>query len=125
MGPRTSRTSTPPRHGLEYFAEVCVDRLAIRNHVVAAIPGDVGMLVMELSGETGVTPEWPLILLSAGVGPVGLAALPKHLSCRLRGLARSSPRWWRASGSRRGASGADASTSRVGAFSPCRCEPPA
>jgi len=33
---------------LEYFAEICVDRLELRNRLTAAVQGDVGLLFMEL-----------------------------------------------------------------------------
>lgn len=92
---------------LEYFAEVCVDRLAIRNRVAAAIPGGVGLLVMELSGENGVTPEWALILLSASVGPVRTSRIAETLElspARARAIlaAMAAGEWLEARGDRRG-----------------------
>jgi hypothetical protein len=92
---------------LEYFAAVCVDRLAIRNRVAAAIPGDVGLLVMELSGENGVTPEWPLILLSTSVAPVRTSRIAETLElspARARAILASmvAGEWLEARGERRG-----------------------
>jgi hypothetical protein len=54
---------------LEFFAETCVNRVAIQNRVSAAIPGDVGLLIMEIQNAGDIS-AWPWILLSARLGPV-------------------------------------------------------
>ena len=92
---------------LEYFAEVCVDRLAARNRVTDALPADVGLLVMELHGEPGVTAEWPLILLGAGVSPVRTSRIAEALGlspARVRAILASmaAAGWLGARGDRRG-----------------------
>jgi hypothetical protein len=106
-GPRYEPHEHPASPWLEYFAEVCVDRLAIRNRVAAAIPGDVGLLVMELSAENGVTPEWPLILLSTSVAPVRTSRIAEILElspARARAIlaAMVAGGWLEARGERRG-----------------------
>jgi Fic family protein len=62
-------TYAPSEHSatpwLEYFARICVNRLDARNRALAALPGDIGLLFMELSQEGHAGPEWPAILLGA------------------------------------------------------------
>jgi Fic/DOC family len=92
---------------LEYFAEVCVDRLAIRNRVGAAVPADVGMLVMELSSVAGASPEWALIALSASVGLLRTSRVADTLELspgRARAILASmvATGWLEARGERRG-----------------------
>lgn len=92
---------------LEYFAEVCVDRLAIRNRVAAAVPADVGLLVMELSAERWAAPEWALVALSASVGPVRTSRVAEALDlspARARAIlaAMVAAGWLEARGERRG-----------------------
>jgi Fic family protein len=92
---------------LEYFAGVCVDRLAIRNRVAAAVPADVGLLVMELSGKRGTSPEWALVALSASVGLVRTSRVAEALDlspARARAIlaAMVAAGWLEARGERRG-----------------------
>lgn len=73
---------------LEYFAEICVRRVAIRNRVAAAVPGDIGLLVMELH-RSNATEEWPLILLSARLAPLRTTRMAEMLglsSARMRAI---------------------------------------
>lgn len=53
---------------LEYFAEICVARLDDRNRLTAAMPHDMGLLLMETGG--GLGPHVPAILLSARMAPI-------------------------------------------------------
>ncbi len=106
-GPRYEPHEHSATPWLEYFAEVCVDRLAIRNRVAAAIPGDVGLLVMELGATSGVTQEWALILLSASVAPVRTSRIAEMLELsgvRVRAILASmiANEWLEARGERRG-----------------------
>ena len=55
---------------LEYFAQICVNRLDARNRALAALPQDIGLLFMELSQDRRAGPEWPAILLGARMSPV-------------------------------------------------------
>lgn len=64
---------------LEYFAEICVGRLEIRNRVTAAVPGDLGLLFMELGGQR-IAPEWPAVLLSARLAPVRTTWIASNLN---------------------------------------------
>ena len=72
---------TPHDHAatpwLEYYAEICVSRLDSRNRVVAAMPNDLGILLMETGGELG--PDVPAILLSARLAPLRTSPLAASL----------------------------------------------
>lgn len=67
-------TYAPQEHSatpwLEYFAEICVNRLDARNRVLNALPGDIGLIAMEISDLRGAGPEWAAILLSARLSPI-------------------------------------------------------
>jgi Fic family protein len=67
-------TYEPAEHSatpwLEYFAQICVNRLDARNRALAALPQDIGLLFMELSEERRAGPEWPPILLGARLSPL-------------------------------------------------------
>ncbi len=100
----------PERHAatawLEYFAEICVNRVAIRNRVTAAIPGDMGLLMMELE-ESGPSPDRALILLSAAIAPVRTSRLAEILGLspgRVRAMlgVLTASGWLEALGERRG-----------------------
>lgn len=104
-------TYQPDEHSatpwLEYFAGVCVDRLAIRNRVAAAVPADVGLLVMELGAERGAAPDWALVALSASVGLVRTSRVAEALDlspARARAIlaAMVASGWLEARGERRG-----------------------
>jgi len=75
-------TYAPGEHSatpwLEYFAGICVNRLAIRNRLTAALPGDFGLLVMELHGTRGAA-EWPAVLLGALFAPVRTTRVAESL----------------------------------------------
>jgi len=91
---------------LEYFAEICVTRADIRNRVSAAIPGDIGLLTMELSGP-GETSRWAGILLAARIAPVRTTPLAAALGLspgRVRAMlqAMSEAGWLDPIGERRG-----------------------
>jgi Fic family protein len=66
-------TYQPEEHSatewLEYFAEICVNRLEIQNRVAAAVQADIGLLVMELQ-DSAYSAEWPFILLAARLAPI-------------------------------------------------------
>ena len=64
---------------LEYFAEICVNRLDARNRMLAALPQDLGLLFIETSGDAGAGPEWPAILLSARLAPLRTTAVAQML----------------------------------------------
>ncbi len=90
---------------LEYFAEICVRRAEIRNRVTAAIPGDIGLLTMELDGSRAT--QWPGILLSARVAAVRTTPLAAALGlspARVRAMLRemSEEGWLEPIGERRG-----------------------
>lgn len=91
---------------LEYFAEICVNRAEIRNRVTAAIPGDIGLLTMELDGSRQ-TVQWPGILLGARIAPVRTTPLAASLGlspARVRAMLRemSNAGWLEPIGERRG-----------------------
>ncbi len=92
---------------LEYFAEVCVARLGARNRVMSAIPHDLGLLFMELSGEQRAGPQWPAILLSVRMAPVRTTWVAEALGlspARARAMlgAMSDAGWLMPLGDRRG-----------------------
>jgi Fic family protein len=91
---------------LEYFAEICVNRVEIRNRVTNAIPGDIGLLVMELQ-DSSAGGEWPIILLSARLGPIRTTRIAEVLELspgRARAILGAMARagWLEADGARRG-----------------------
>lgn len=91
---------------LEYVAEICVRRAAIRNRVTAAIPGDIGLLTMELGGSRS-TVQWPGVLLSARIAPIRTTPLAAALGlspARVRVMLReiSDAGWLEPIGERRG-----------------------
>jgi hypothetical protein len=103
-------TYNPEEHSatawLEYFAQICVNRVGIRNRLIAALPGDIGLLVMELAGSPG-SAEWPVILLGARLAPVRTTRMAEilHLSPgRVRVMLVSMARagWLEPVGERRG-----------------------
>lgn len=103
-------TYSPGEHSatpwLEYFAGICVNRLAIRNRLTAALPGDFGLLVMELHGTRGAA-EWPAILLGALFAPVRTTRVAESLGLspgRARAMLgeMASAGWLEANGERRG-----------------------
>ena len=102
-------TYDPERHAatewLEYFAELCVGRLELRNRLDAAVGGDVGMLTMELPGPPSV--ERLLILLGARLAPIRVSTIagPLGLStARVRAIVAplAADGWLIALGERRG-----------------------
>ena len=106
-GPRYEPLEHSATPWLEYFAEVCVQQLGIRNRVTAAIPADVGLLVMELDGRAGATEHWPLILLSASVAPIRTTRVAELFGLspgRARAIlgAMAADGWLEARGERRG-----------------------
>lgn len=76
-------TYLPSEHSatpwLEYFAQVCVNRLGPRNRVLAALPQDIGLLSMELSQDRRAGPEWPAILLGARMSPLRTSRVAEML----------------------------------------------
>lgn len=91
---------------LEYFAEICVTRIEIRNRVTAAIPGDIGLLMMELEGARQAA-DWPVILLATRIAPVRttqLASLLELSPGRVRAMLQEISRagWLEPVGERRG-----------------------
>lgn len=91
---------------LEYYAEICVNRLEIRNRLTAALPNDAGLLVMELEG-TPRSDQWPIILLAARLAPVRttrmaelLGLSPARVRAMLAEMAREG--WLEPVGERRG-----------------------
>lgn len=69
-GPTYQPTEHSATRWLEYFAQICVNRLDARNRALAALPQDIGLLFMELSQERRAGPEWPPILLGARLSPL-------------------------------------------------------
>jgi Fic family protein len=101
---RPSEHSATP--WLEYFAEICVNRAEIRNRVIAAIPGDIGLLTMELDGSRE-TSQWAGILFAARIAPVRTTPLAASLGLspgRVRAMLRemSDAGWLEPIGERRG-----------------------
>jgi Fic family protein len=103
-------TYSPDEHSatewLEYFAEICVNRLAIRNRIMAALPGDVGLLFMELEG-TPRSDDWPVILLAARLAPIRTTSMAGILGLspgRVRAMlaAMAAEGWLEPAGERRG-----------------------
>jgi Fic family protein len=103
-------TYDPEEHSatewLEYFAEICVNRVEIRNRLTAALPGDLGLLFMELEG-TPSSDDWPVILMSARLAPVRTTSMAEMLELspgRVRAMLRAMARegWLEPVGERRG-----------------------
>jgi len=103
-------TYDPEQHSasewLEYFAEICVSRLEMRNRLTAAVPNDIGLLHMELEG-TPRSDRWPIILLSARLGPVRTTRMAELLElspARVRSMFAEMARvgWLEPVGERRG-----------------------
>lgn len=103
-------TYDPDNHAatawLEYFAEICVERLAMRNRVAAAVPSDLGLLWMELQDPPRPT-QWPVILLSARLAPIRTTRMAEMLElspARVRAMlgAMAEGGWLEAVGERRG-----------------------
>jgi Fic family protein len=91
---------------LEYFAEICVFRLDLRNRLAQAFQNDFGLLFMELD-RTASSPEWPAILMSARLGPIRTSSMAGMLglsSARVRAMlaAMAAAGWLEAVGERRG-----------------------
>jgi Fic family protein len=104
-------TYRPDEHSatpwLEYFARICVNRLDARNRILAALPGDIGLLFMELSQEGRAGPEWAPILLGARMSPLRTARVAESLGLsqgRARAMlsAMASSGWLVPMGERRG-----------------------
>jgi Fic family protein len=104
-------TYQPSEHSatpwLEYFAQICVNRLDARNRALAALPQDIGVLFMELSQDRRAGPEWPAILLGARMSPVRTTRVAQmlHLSpARARAMlgAMAASGWLVPIGERRG-----------------------
>jgi hypothetical protein len=103
-------TYRPEEHSatewLEYFAAICVNRMGIRRCVAEAIPNDAGLLYMELEG-TPRSDSWPLILLTARLGPIRTTRMAELLGLspgRVRAMLAemAAQGWLEASGQRRG-----------------------
>jgi len=103
-------TYNPEEHSatewLEYFAEICVNRLEVRNRLTAAVPGDIGLLAMELEGSP-CSAEWPIILLSARLAPIRTTSMAGLLGLspgRVRAVlaAMAAQGWLEPAGERRG-----------------------
>ena len=91
---------------LEYFAAICVNRMGIRRRVAEAIPNDAGLLFMELEG-TPRSDSWPLILLTARLGPIRTTRMAELLGLspgRVRAMLAemAAQGWLEAAGQRRG-----------------------
>ena len=91
---------------LEYFAEICVNRLEIQNRITAAVQADIGLLVMELQASS-YSPEWPFILLAARLAPIRTTDMATRLGRspgRVRAMvaAMATQGWLDAAGERRG-----------------------
>lgn len=90
---------------LEYFAAICVGRLELRNRIAAAVPMDIGLLVMELS-DARRSSEWPAILLGARLAPIRTSSMATMLGlspARVRAMlgAMAAAGWLRPIGERR------------------------
>ena len=90
---------------LEYFAAICVGRLELRNHIAAAVPMDIGLLVMELA-DARRSSEWPAILLGARLAPIRTSSMATMLGlspARVRAMlgAMAAAGWLQPIGERR------------------------
>jgi Fic family protein len=103
-------TYNPEEHSatewLEYFAEICVNRLELRNRLTAAVQGDVGLLFMELDRSSS-SADWPLVLLSARLAPIRTTRMATMLElspARVRAMlaAMAAEGWLEPAGERRG-----------------------
>lgn len=91
---------------LEYFAEISVERLELRNRLLAAARSDIGALVLELD-RLGQPHDWAAVLLAASIGTVRTAPLAARIGLsdsRTRALLASmvAAGWLEAAGERRG-----------------------
>ncbi len=91
---------------LEYFGAICVDRLDLRNGLLAAAQADIGILVIELSERAQPT-TWAPVLLAARIGAIRTSAIagPLGLSApRVRAILASMVEagWLAPVGDRRG-----------------------
>lgn len=91
---------------LEYFAGICVERLALRNRLLTAARIDIGALVMELQ-DRGEPPTWAPIGLAAAIGTIRTSSLAPRLglsTSRTRAMlsAMASAAWIEPVGERRG-----------------------
>lgn len=102
-------TYDPENHSatewLEYFAEICVGRLAFQNRLTEALQSDIGLLTMEVEGPQ--TPERLMVLLVARLAPIRTTSLAATLAlspARLRAMVAAMVRegWLVAEGDRRG-----------------------
>lgn len=105
-GPRYEPLEHSATPWLVYFAEICVNRVEVRNRVTNAIPGDVGLLVMELQGSSA-GPEWAIVLLSARLAPIRTTRIAEMLGLspgRARAILAEMARagWLEPDGERRG-----------------------
>jgi hypothetical protein len=64
----------PATPWLDYYTRISLDRLAVRNRVLDAVPTDVGMLYGSLA-DSGEPVEWAPALLAARVGRLRTAQL--------------------------------------------------
>ncbi len=103
-------TYDPDRHSatewLEYFAEICVNRLDSRNRMAEALATDVGLLAMRLARSPYST-EWFAVLISARLAPIRTTEMASMLGlspARVRALLvrLASDGWLEAAGERRG-----------------------
>ena len=96
---------------LESFAAISVDRLDLRNRLVAAARDDMGAIVFAL--DSGDDPlDWAPILLAAALGTIRTSAIAATLGLSRPESGRCSPRWSTPAGSSRSGSGG------VGAIAP-------
>jgi Fic family protein len=93
---------------LEYFATISVNRLELRNRLLAAAGDDLGALVLALDSH-GEPLDWAPILLAAAIGMIRTAAIAASLglsTSRVRSILASmvDAGWLVAVGERRGRS---------------------
>jgi len=75
---------------LEYFAEICVGRLAFQDRLQEALRGDVGLLTMEVEGP--LSAERLMVLMAARLGPIRTTELAARLdlsTARMRAIISS------------------------------------
>lgn len=93
---------------LQYFAEISVERLGLRNRLLAAARGDVGAIALAL-GERRESLDWTPILLAAAIGTVRTSLMAERMSLstsRVRAMLAemTAAGWLEAVGERRGRS---------------------
>ena len=66
LGPAYDPDNHPATGWLEYYTRVSLDRLDVRDRVLDALPGDIGIVVSALQ-DAGDSPEWASLLLAARV----------------------------------------------------------